>query len=307
MNDSTVKQIRQILRQVQTHLTDVHVHQGAVQEPTGLVDVLYHPDNANAELNYVTPRKNTAWVSMPEVINGLQVLKNYQRPLRVMFIEGLFIPAFGDRLASIGLERVSETRVMAVELSPDEIDTRSPDESDELEPDRTLAAGNTSTASFIRVSSRAEVALWWYLWRNARYDVVTRTAELRFIEATYEQIQSGHQIDIIMRIGGIPVGVASLTLNSSRSSAQISAFALAREKRSLPHAVQLLEEILQQAENAGTSLLFFAEDDVLLKTVSQSYGFVDCGGVVCYAEATNPNQFSGNSDDSLAASLYRTS
>ncbi len=303
MNDSTVKQTRQILRQVQSHLMDVHLHQGAVQEQVGLVDVVYHPDSANPDLNYVTPRKSTAWVSMPEVINGLKVLKGYQRALRVMFIEGLFIPAFGDRIASIGLERASETRVMAVRFDPQEIDTQSPDED---RNDRTLPAGIEGTPTFIRVSSRAEVALWWYLWRNAHYDVVTRTAELRFIESTYERIQSGHQVDLIMRIGGIPVGVASLTLNTDRTSAQLSAFALSREKRSLPHAMQLLDEAVQQAQDSGVSLMFFAADDVLLHTVSQSYGFVDCGGVVCYAETNNLKEFSESTDDSLAASLHHT-
>jgi ribosomal protein S18 acetylase RimI-like enzyme len=296
MNDSTVKQIRQILRQVQSHLTEVHVRQGAEQEQVGLVEVLHHPTSTSPELNYVTPRKNTAWVSIPEVTNGLKVLKNHARALRVMFIEGLFIPAFGDRLASAGLARESELRVMALQLDPMELETVSPDEFDS---DETLTLG---TMAFVNVSSRAESALWWYLWRNAHYDVVTQTAELRFIESSFKQISDGHQVDLIMRIGGIPAGVASLTLSTDRTSAQISSFALARETRSLPHAQQLLEEAIEQAKAKGISMIFFALGDVLLNTASQALGFVDCGGIVCYAEATDPFP-TGASHDALAAAL----
>lgn len=296
MNDSTVKQTRQILRQVQSHLTDVHSQRGAVQEQVGLVEVLHHPQSTMPELNYVTPRKNTAWVSIPEVINGLKVLKGHERALRVMFIEGLFIPAFGDRLSSIGLARESELRVMALQLTPTEIETTSPDE---LDSDQTMLSGTTT---FISAGSRPESALWWYLWRNAHYDVVTQTAELRFIDSSFKQISDGHQIDLIMRVGGIPVGVASLTLNAERTSAQLSAFALARATRSLPHAHQLLEHVVEQVQAKGVSLLFFAQADVLLNTASQSLGFVDCGGIVCYAEANDPSRL-GSSDDPLAASL----
>lgn len=296
MNDSTVKQIRQILRQVQSHLTEAHLRQGAEQEQVGLVEVLHHPNSTSPELNYVTPRKNTAWVSIPEVTNGLKVLKSHARALRVMFIEGLFIPAFGERLASAGLARESELRVMALQLDPMELETVSPDEFDS---DETLTLG---TMTFVNVASRAESALWWYLWRNAHYDVVTQTAELRFIESSFKQISEGHQLDLIMRIGGIPAGVASLTLSTDRTSAQISAFALARETRSLPHAQQLLEEVVEQVKAKGISLLFFALSDVLLNTASQGLGFVDCGGIVCYSEATDPFQ-TGATHDALAASL----
>jgi GNAT superfamily N-acetyltransferase len=296
MNDSTVKQTRQILRQVQSHLMEVHLNRGADQEQAGLVEVLHHPNSTAPELNYVTPRKNTAWVSMPEVMNGLKVLKGYERALRVMFIEGLFIPAFGDRLSSIGLARESELRVMALQLDPLEIETLSPDEYDS---DQTTSMGTTT---FINVSSRAESALWWYLWRNAHYDVVTQTAELRFIESSYNEITEGHQFDLIMRVGGIPAGVASLTLSADRTSAQVSAFALAREMRSLPHAQQLLEELIAQTKARGISLIFFAKMDVLLNTAGHALGFVDCGGIVCYSEANDPFQTKG-SHDSLAASL----
>ncbi len=298
MNDSTVKQVRQILRQVQSHLTEAHLHRGAEQEQVGLVEVLHHPQNTTPELNYVTPRKNTAWVSIPEVINGLKVLKGYERALRVMFIEGLFIPAFGDRLQSVGLARESELRVMALQLEPTELETLSPDDYDS---DQTMSLGTTT---FVNVNSRAESALWWYVWRNAHYDVVTQTAELRFIESSHELISNGHQLDLIMRIGGIPAGVASLTLSGDRSSAHLSSFALTRESRSLPLAKQLLEEVIEHVKSKGISLLFFAQTDVLLNTAGQGLGFVDCGGIVCYAEANDPFLSEG-SDDSLAATLHR--
>ncbi len=60
---SNERESKHILRQIQDHLGEMHVKLGALRESVGMVDVFHHPSTNTPMLNYITPRKNTAWVS----------------------------------------------------------------------------------------------------------------------------------------------------------------------------------------------------------------------------------------------------
>ncbi|HEX2619123.1 MAG TPA: hypothetical protein VHL11_03220, partial [Phototrophicaceae bacterium] len=109
MSDAAVKETRRVLRLVQIHLTQTRLNQGSTCEMIGFVDVMHHPENALPQLNYVTPRKNTAWISSKDVELGLAALHQHQRELRVEYIDALFPPQFSDQLEKIGLEIERET------------------------------------------------------------------------------------------------------------------------------------------------------------------------------------------------------
>src|SRR5688500_16804452 len=104
MDDSAVKESRVLLRQVQEHLLQAHLALGAHLESAGMVDVMYTLSTTLGELNYVMPRRNTAWVSGGYVEMGLKRLRALQRAPRFHFIEGLFPAQFGETLGKIGLE-----------------------------------------------------------------------------------------------------------------------------------------------------------------------------------------------------------
>ena len=59
-DDSAIKETRLILRRIQDHLFQAHAAFGAEHQTVGLVDVLHHPTSRLPDLNYVTPRRNTA-------------------------------------------------------------------------------------------------------------------------------------------------------------------------------------------------------------------------------------------------------
>lgn len=113
MDESAVKESRVMLRQIQDHLLAVHALAGATQESAGMVDVLYHPTNPLPQLNYVLPRKNTAWVPTGTIEQGLLRLVDLKRQPGFQYIEGLFPPQFGETLRKIELEPESVRPVFA--------------------------------------------------------------------------------------------------------------------------------------------------------------------------------------------------
>ncbi|MCA9912927.1 MAG: hypothetical protein KC496_06245, partial [Anaerolineae bacterium] len=89
MNKTEIKEARVTLRRVQAHLHQTHLNLGAEEQSVGFVDVVHHASSALPNLNYVTPRRNTAWVSGKHIADGIAVLRDLGRRARVRFVDGL--------------------------------------------------------------------------------------------------------------------------------------------------------------------------------------------------------------------------
>src|SRR5258706_7776090 len=109
---SNERESKHILRQIQDHLGEMHTKLGALRESVGMVEVFHHPSTNAPMLNYITPRKNTAWVSSSYLQQGLTHLAQQGRLPRVEYIEGLYPPAFARTLRDLGLELERETLIM---------------------------------------------------------------------------------------------------------------------------------------------------------------------------------------------------
>ncbi|NJO54968.1 MAG: hypothetical protein HC829_09190 [Bacteroidales bacterium] len=130
MDEAAVRESRKILRRVQEHLHHAHAGLGARQETVGLVDVLYHPTSTLSSLNYVTPRRSTAWVPSEMINQGLEHLRKLERTPRVQYIEGLFPPLFSKTLFDLGLEAdcpLPEARQLGIEFTPENVSLFSAD------------------------------------------------------------------------------------------------------------------------------------------------------------------------------------
>src|SRR5690606_25923388 len=101
---SSVKETRVMLRRVQDHLHAAQHAFGVERETLNLVEVIHHPTSTLPDLNYVTPRQKTAWVSGQFVAKGLARLRELERVPRVQYIDGLFLPIFAQSLAELGLK-----------------------------------------------------------------------------------------------------------------------------------------------------------------------------------------------------------
>jgi hypothetical protein len=285
-DDAAVKESRRVLRLVQEHLSNAHQLVGAHQESVGLVEIVYHPLLRLGHLNYVTPRKNTAWIPAPELEKGLDRLRQLGRLPRVNFIEGLYPPLFARTLRELGLNVEQETPIMARRL-----------QNGTANGHRSLPDGVTIT----RATDQEGIALWWYVWRNAHFDVLTRGIEPIYIGRDMQAIASGQQVDILLYRYSFPVGVARVTFHEQ--TAHLTTLAMMSEARQ-PDLVRALHDAaVEAAAEHGCDLVFTSGETESDRRLCRQSGFVDSGSMLCYAEGNiRPPEIAD--DDSLAQPLF---
>jgi hypothetical protein len=130
-------------------------------------------------------------------------------------------------------------------------------------------------------TDQRSIELWWYVWRNAHYDVLTLGVEPLFVGRDMAALKSGQQIDILAYRQGFPVGVARVSIHDK--TAHILALALMKEART-PQMTKLLQAAAMKAAVERNCALIFApgETDEDRK-LCREMGFVDFGSIVCYA------------------------
>jgi hypothetical protein len=271
MDSEAVKASRRILRRVQDHLYHAHVNLGGLQETVGLVDVLHHPTSSLASLNYVTPRRNTAWVSADMIEQGLEYIRGIHRTPRVQYIEGLFPPLFSKNMLDLGLQAEWELPLMIYVVGGFNGMTPPPLQTDVLPEEVTIEA----------VNDQRGLELWWYIWRNAFYDVMTLGVEPLFVGRDMAALTMGYQVDIMAYRGGFPVGVSRLSIHDQ--TAHILALALMKESRT-PEMMRALQSVTIKAALDRQCNLIYApgetEDD---RQLCREMGFLDFGSIVCYS------------------------
>ncbi|MBC7869309.1 MAG: GNAT family N-acetyltransferase, partial [Chitinophagaceae bacterium] len=244
---------------------------GARQEHAGLVDVIYHPTSKLANLNYVMPRKNTAWIPGHEVEAGLKLLRQKDRLPRVVYVEGLFLPLFAKTLRELGLLMEQETSIMVYKL-------------DDLSKIGAIRPSSIPDGITIQnVDDQEGVGMWWYVRQNAIYDVLTRSVEPIYIGNDLRAVTLGQQQDILLYRHGFPAGVARLTLH--KETAHLTTLAVMREFRAPEITRMLLHAALRAAAERKCTLVFTSGDTEADRRVYRDVGFVDYGSLVCYAES----------------------
>ena len=267
MGDAAVKESRRILRLVQNHLAQAHLNLGVEQESVGLVNVTFHPENKLPQLNYVSPRQKTAWVPGPEIAKGLKRLQELGRLPRVTYIEGLYPPLFAKSLRDLGL--IVEREVPLMTYKPD---VKQPLSYQPLPTGMSVSFPTTQDG----------IGTWWYVWRNAHYDVHTGGTDPVYIGRDMREIAMGNQIDIILHRFSFPVGVARLT--TFGKTANINAIAVMKEIRSEDTLNLMYRIAVRAAADRGCELVFTTGQTEFERTVCRKLGFADSGSLVSYAQ-----------------------
>ena len=279
------REARQILRRAQDHLFQSHLNFGAQHETLGFVDVLYHPTNRIPYLNYVTPRKKTAWVPGPEVKRGLEFLRERDRLPRVHYVEGLFPPLFARSLRGLGLQVVQETPIMVYTTD------------DPYRAIDTLPAPKIPAKLELKVVADPHGSqLWREIWRNAQYDVLTMGVEPLFVGQELPEAGSGHHVDAVLEEGSLPMGVVRVTVHDE--SAHITALAVLKTARIADMLRTLQYAALRAALERKATLVFAPGENEQERALYRELGFVDSGSIVCYAE--QPEAAPKETDDTLA-------
>jgi hypothetical protein len=264
-SDATLKAARQTMRRIQEHLRSAHLNLGANDEALGFVDVIYHSQTALASLNYVMPRRSTAHVPNKHIENGLASLRTKQRTARVYFADGLYPPMFVGGLRDLGLMVERETPMMVFQRAT-------------LPPAQTLPA----ELSLVPVTDQQSLGIWWYVWRNAYYEVLAAGVEPLLIGRDLRSLTLQQHLDLILYRYGFPAGVIRVTLHEK--SAHIAACALMKELRSpdLMRALQMAG--IQAALERGCDLIFADGETDEDRQLYRDLGFEDSGSMITYAE-----------------------
>ena len=258
---------------------------GAKEESQGFVDVIYHETSQLRTLNYVTPRKNTAWVSGNHVQQGIDALREKERKVRVRFVEGLYPPVFIRALRDLKLEVEEEIPLMVYKKKS--------------EP-RKLAS-YPADVSFTRAKSSRDLSIWWYVWQNAYYDVAVSSVEPLLIGRDMQDVYFGKQVNLVMYRHNYPMGVLRLTFHEG--SAHLVAHALLKELRQPEWEKVIREVALDVALSEGADLIFVAGKTDVERKLYRDMDFIDPGSIVSYAEIRQNETGEKENDDRLAQSI----
>lgn len=284
MNRDEQRESRTILRRIESHLRQSHLDMGATEESISFVDVISHEGSSLRTLNYVTPRKNTAWVSGNHVQQGLDVLHKKGRRARVRFVEGLYPPVFVRALRDLGLKVEEEIPVM-VYKKPEQVRKLT-----SFPPD----------VSFTQAKTIRDLSIWWYVWRNAYYDVAVSSVEPLLIGRDMQDVYFGRQINLVMYRNSYAMGAIRITLHDG--TAHLVAHAMLKEMQKPEWDKTIRAVAVDIAISNGADMIFVAgksEDD---RVLYRDMGFIDSGSIVSYAE--DAQQMDEEvTDDSLAQSV----
>lgn len=269
MDDSSVKEIRVVLRRVQDHLHAAQSAFGVARETLNLVEVIHHPTSALPDLNYVTPRQKTAWVSGQFVEKGLARLRELERVPRVQYIDGLFLPLFAQSLADLGLKVERETRIVAYAT-----------EQHPTAPKKPRAPAGMK----LELVTDGSGSKWWGAnWRSERCDILTLGVEPLTVGTESALIASGQQVDVLLTAKDEPIGAVRLSLCQATETAHIVALGITREART-PRLIKLLLAAGRRvALKRGCTLVFAAGETEADRATAAELGFIDVGSMVCYA------------------------
>lgn len=283
MNRDEQRESRTILRRIEAHLRQSHLDMGATVESVSFVDVISHETSLLRSLNYVTPRRNTAWVSGKHVQQGLDKLGEKGRNLRVRFVEGLFPPVFVRALRELNLEVEEEIPIMVYKKKND----------------LRKLANFPDNITFSQAKTIRDLSIWWYVWRNAYYDVAVSSVEPLVIGRDMQDVYFNKQINMVMYRHNYPMAVVRLTLHEG--SAHLVAHAMLKELRQ-PEWERVIREVaLDVALNAGVNLIFVAGKTEAERKLYRDMNFIDSGSIVSYAEISKTDE--EVNDDPLAQSV----
>ncbi|NJL58200.1 GNAT family N-acetyltransferase, partial [bacterium] len=183
---------------------------------------------------------------------------------------GIVSPTVSRTLIDLGLSVEQETAIMVYALADaDRIDAIKP---------RPMPDG----VSLRFVDDQEGIGMWWYVWRNAHYEVLTHGVEPIYIGLDVRAITLGQQYDLVLSRFGFPIGVARITLNDQ--TAHLTSLAIMQEFRATDLTRLLIHTALTTAKERGCSLVFTTGDGDEERRFYREIGFVDFGSIVCYSE-----------------------
>lgn len=266
MKPSEIKSRKEKLRLIEDHLRLAHDDLGVERDSVGFVEVVHHPTYILPSLNYVTPRRKTAMVPGKHVENGVHALVDYRRKSRVLYIEELFPPFFGDTLKQMGLYLEATIPLWVVDLTIPPV---------EVEMSKRMSVS--------KVVNQKGLAIWSLVWRNASFRVFGTSLEPLQIGNLRPNSDNIH--DIILYLNHKPMAVSRLTIQDK--TAHLMARAVVQSTNPLRLQQWLLEVTVQTAQQLGCELLFIADKTMQYLQPVTDLPLTREGSMLCYTDEPN--------------------
>lgn len=269
MNSEAVKNARTLLRRALEHIESSCERLNVERESIGFVDVILHPESAIPDLNYVTPRRNTAWIGSEAIVRGLDYLHERGRDPRFFYIEGLIPPQFSHTLTALNLIEGQRTPIMVYEASGD----------------RGILLPHDSVPGGLKLeipprASTDGVTAWETIAQDGGY--VMTALHL-------EPVAAGtalQQADLIVCDGSQILGIARVSLNAELRTAHVVATALHQRRQTATMARLLYTNVLRYAVDHGADMIFTSAPAGLNHFVLRELGAVKMGSAVFFADPT---------------------
>ncbi len=270
------KTAKAMMRRIHEHIQHAHHQLGTEVQSVSFTEVMYHPTSDHPSLNYVTPRRNMAWISGQHIQQGIDVLQEFDQNARVYFIEDLYPPMFGDQLAQLPLMEQWKIPVMIRELNAETV------------------APRYHNQGVYQQGTHDDVTLWWETWAQ----LYGRDYPKTMIEEDLTALKEHRLLNLIQEREDKIVGVARLTLYEK--SAHLVDWKLHDDATDLLH--NLLTQCLSIAHEHACDCFFALVNHEQTRTILDSLDFTTLSHVVCYAE-TEPT-LNETVDESLVQPLF---
>ena len=225
-----------------------------------MVDVVAHPTNPRPELNYVLPRRSTAWVPTNTIEQGLVRLRALDRTPRFHYVEGLFPPQFGETLKKIHLQAAQSLPVLAFKLGG-LVGT-------------TAARPLAPTRADLRIR-RVSAERGARLWANVGSGWKMLLAGLMADDSQPAQLT----IDLAAYVERIPAGVLRVEIQPQAGTARLVGLALADGADDALVRI-LLGAGVRVSLRHGGRVAFALPDTPALAASLESLGFIELGRLV---------------------------
>jgi N-acetylglutamate synthase-like GNAT family acetyltransferase len=259
LDPEALKAARVMLRRVDDHDYAVARDEGAQRDSLNMLDVVHHASNPLPTLNYLTPRRGAAWVSLKDVQVGMEHMAALGRAPRLLYLEGLMPPQFRQTLENYGLQWAGESQIFAC---------------------TTLTSSlPAATLSSALATQPASLARWWYARGEFLAGGLQRQTDAAVIQRMLRRVEAGQAIYLGVEDGTRIVGVASLRIQAPLRSAEVNAFYLGSADANI--ARTLMSAAIAAAEQHDCDLIFVAE--ALDGRWLTEFAFQPLGSVVAFA------------------------
>lgn len=282
MDDSeVVKESRVALRLIHEHILRVKLLLGVQTESAGVVDVLFHPTDAREDLNYITPRRNTAFVSGAYLKPGLARLQALGRRGRVQYLDMLFPPSYAATMVGLGLDVEQSMHLMVYKI-----------DGFAGKPPVTLTPPKGIRVK--RATQQGGLDLWRDVLADNAYEVTSLPVEPLVLGNNLPLMRRMGQLDLIAYRNNRAIAVARVGVQKDNGTVSIVALGLLREARTPDVLCALFTAVLKHSAARGCTIVFApgeTEDD---RRQCATLGFVPLGRVVGYGAGRDEGTTDGN-------------